>query len=268
MTSVDTGAVIDWVTLSTPEFVGWTRMTDLALPYPLSTNDVPYIDAPERAEVTRLLGQRQLGTSPVLEAARAAMTAPRLIVYAVRVSADEREAKYVAIAGRDEENAVLVLLDDRQVSVRIIADTELAAGVAGSLPPIAGLQFPSVEVPVSALQAIDSLVSSGATQRTVRAQMQHAGLPPQLASVQEHTPPGPVPSGVLGAVAFGLGDQDATSGRHASRSASWREFPAGAVLQVERGVRHGEQMMLLAPLTTQALFRAAVDAVTSSYEGG
>ena len=57
MTSVDTGAAVDWVTLSTPEFVGWSRLTDLSIPYPLSTGDVPYIDAPVDELVARLSGR-------------------------------------------------------------------------------------------------------------------------------------------------------------------------------------------------------------------
>ena len=54
--------------------------------------------------------------------------------------------------------------------------------------------------------------------------------------------------------------------RHSTRSTNWREFNEGALLQAERGARHGEQIVLLTPGTTDALFRSAVDAVASVFE--
>jgi hypothetical protein len=55
------------------------------------------------------------------------------------------------------------------------------------------------------------------------------------------------------------------SPRHSARSASWREYAQGTLLQVEREPLHGEAMVLLCGATPQAMFRAAVDAVASCY---
>ena len=254
------GLVVDWVTLSTPEFVGWTRVAGVRLPFPLSTSDVPYVEAPERAEIERMIGTRGLDESPVLAAARAAFADPRLVVYAVRVSPEGEETKYVSVAAHDE-HAVFVQLDRRTVSLRSIGDTELAAAVVGSLPQVPVLRAPSVEVPVRGLQAVDAAVAAGESPRTVHAALSAAGLPPALAVLHDRAAGQPGTSGSLGAVVVG------EPARHSTRSATWREFADGGLLQVERGSRAGEPVVLLAALTPDALFRAAVDAISSAYEG-
>ena len=54
--------------------------------------------------------------------------------------------------------------------------------------------------------------------------------------------------------------------RHSRRSASWREYAEGALLQVERGPRQGRPMVLLTGASPDTMFRAAVDAVASCFE--
>jgi hypothetical protein len=258
-----TSLAVQWVSLSTPEFVAWTRLVEVTLPFPLNTGAQSFVAAPERTDIERRLAEQKLTDSPVLEAARAAFADPRLAVYAVRVLPDGTEAKYVAIAGRGDD-AVLVLLDSHHVSVRQIGDTELAAGVVGSIPQLPELRLPTVEVPLRGLQEIDAAVASDASPRTVHLLMGQVGLPPALITAREQSGSGPAAGGALGAVAHSAGGSE----RHSTRSATWREFGSGALLQVERGVRQGEAVIMLTSFTPDALFRAAVDAIGSVYEAG
>lgn len=267
-----TELAVDWVTLSTPEFVAWTRLAGVGLPFPLSSGAQAYVPAPDRDEIERTLARRQLSGSPVLAATRDAFTAPRLAVYAVRAvprAAETAggpgfdETKYVAIAAR-EEHAVLVLLDRDKVAVRQIADTELAAGVVGALPVLAPMRFAPCEVAVAGLQAADEAVraSSSASPRTVRTQMSLAGLPEELIAARLRAGDRALPGGALGALSYPSGAEPTPS----PRSAGWREYPEGAVLHAQLPAQRGEPMVQLAPLTPEGLFRAAVDAVASCYE--
>jgi hypothetical protein len=256
-----TSLAVEWATLSTPQFVAWTRLAEVAMPFPLNTGAQPYIAAPDRAEIERTLEARKLIDSVVLAAARAAFAEPRLCVYAVRVAPDGTESKFVAVAGRGEE-AVLVILDQQRVAVRRIGDADLAASVVGSLPSLPSLNVPTAEVPLSGLQEVDAAIESGVSPRIVHLQMGQLGFPPALIALRVQSGTAPATSGVLGAVAH---EADGTS-RHSTRSASWRELDQGALLQVERGVRQGTAMIMLTPLTPDALFRAAVDAIGSVYE--
>jgi hypothetical protein len=251
----------DWVHLSTPEFVAWCRLVEVRMPFPLNTASQPYIAAPARDEIEQVLGERQLDGSAALEAARAAFADPRLSVYAVRVTSDGTEAKYCSVAARDD-SAVLVTLDPTSVALRRIADTELAASVVGALPLPEPAHVPSVELPVAGLLEIDAAMASAASPRAVRAQMSALGFPPELIALREQTGAEAVTTGVLGA----LGYPEHGEGRHSTRSATWREFEQGGLLQIERGARRGEAVVLVTPLGAEALFRAAVDAVSSVYE--
>ena len=107
-----------------------------------------------------------------------------MVVYAVRVLPDGTESKAVSVGSQDDE-AVLILLDRAQVSVRQIAETELAASVVGALPHPAGLATPSAEVTLSALQAVDAAVAAGVSERTVRGAMVTAGMPEALIALQQ-----------------------------------------------------------------------------------
>jgi hypothetical protein len=258
-----TRVAVDWVTLSTPEFVAWTRAAEVRLPFPLNTGAQPYVAAPSREEITRTLAERALDTSPVLTAARTAFAEPRLSVYAVRATPDGGETKVCSVAARGDQ-AVLVLLDPRRVAVREIADTELAAGVVGALPPMTPLRVPSAQVTVSGLREVDAAIESGVSPRTLHTQMSYLGFPEELIALRERSGTEPATSGALGA----LGYEERGEPRHSTRSATWREFAEGVLLQVERGVRHGEPVVLLTPATADAMFRAAADAVTSVFETG
>jgi EspG family len=256
-----TSVAVEWATLSTPEFVAWTRLAEVDLPFPLSTGAQAYVVAPERAQIQRTLAERKLADSPVLDAARAAFADPRLCVYAVRVTPDAVESKFVAVAGQGEE-AVLILLDPSQVAVRQIADTDLAASVVGSMPRLPVLHVPTVEVSLRGLQEIDAAIAAGASQRVVQLQMGQVGVPQALIALHEQSAATPGASGALGAVARSPQGSD----QHSTRSATWREYEQGALLQVERGSRQGEPMIMMTPFTPDALFRAAVDAIGSVYE--
>ncbi len=268
-----TGLTIDWVTLGNREFVAWTRLVDVRLPFPLNTGAVGYGPAPGRDEIERILTERDLADSAVLAGARSAFTRPRLSVYAVRIDPTGVETRYLAIAGQGDAS-VLVLLDADKVAVRRIADTELAAGVVGALPALRPMRFEPCEVKVSALEEIDRIATTGVSPRTLRAHLAHAGFSEDLIAFRQRGEPGPTASGTLGAVGY---DSPRTTGyagddgddpvvRHSTRSSNWREFSEGALLQVERGARHGEQMVLLTPGSTDALFRSSVDAVASVFE--
>src|SRR5689334_21436865 len=92
----------DRVTLSTPEFVAWTRLVGVGLPFPLSSGAQSFVGGPSRDEVEAVLAARELAGSPVLAAIRSAVAEPRLAVYAVRASPDGAETKYFAVADRGE----------------------------------------------------------------------------------------------------------------------------------------------------------------------
>jgi hypothetical protein len=258
-----TSLAVEWATLTVPEFVGWTRRAEVSLPFPLNTGALAYTATPERDELDRVLAEQKLLDSPVLDAARETFAAPRLCMYAVRVLPDGTESKYVAIAGHGE-HAVVVLLDSTQVALRQIADTELAASVVAALPVLPVLPVPSVEVSLRELAEIDTAIENRASARTLSVLMGQAGLPPALMELRQLSSTGPTTGGALGAV----GHDPAGTGRHSRRSASWREFDEGALLQVERGERQGEKRILLAPFTPDAVFRAAVEAIASVYESG
>ncbi|HZZ95682.1 MAG TPA: ESX secretion-associated protein EspG [Jatrophihabitantaceae bacterium] len=258
-----TSLAVEWATMTVPEFVGWTRLAEVSLPFPLNTGALAYTAVPERYELDRALAEHKLLDSPVLAAVRETFAAPRLSVYAVRVLPDGTESKYVAMAGHGEQ-AVVVLLESTQVAVREIADTELAASVVAALPVLPALHVPSVEISLRELVEIDAAIEAGASARTLSAQMGQAGLPPSLIALRQRSSAGMATGGALGAVGH---DQDGT-GRHSRRSASWREFADGALLQIERGERQGETRILLSPYTPDAVFRAAVDAIASLYETG
>jgi hypothetical protein len=256
-----TSLAVEWATLTVPEFVGWTRLAEVSLPFPLNTGALAYTATPERDELNRVLAEQKLLDSPVLDAARETFAAPRLCMYAVRVLPDGTESKYVAVAGHGE-HAVVVLLEPAQVALRQIADTELAASVVAALPALPALHVPSVEISLRELAEIDAAIEAGASARTLSVQMGQAGLPSSLIALRQRSTAGTTTGGALGAVGH---DPDG-SGRHSRRSASWREFDEGALLQVERGERQGEKRILLAPFTPDAVFRAAVDAIASVYE--
>ncbi len=258
-----TSLAAEWATLTVPQFVGWTRLAEVSLPFPLNTGALAYTAVPDRDELDRALAERKLAGSAVLTAVRETFAAPRLCVYAVRVLPDRTESKYVALAGH-EDDAVIVLLEHDQVTVRQIADTELAASVVAALPALPALHVPSVEITLRELVEIDASIEAGASARSLSAQMGQAGLPQSLVALRQRSTAATTTGGALGAVGH---DPDGT-GRHSRRSASWREFDEGALLQVERGQRQGETRILLTPYTTDALFRAAVDAIASVYETG
>lgn len=258
-----TGVAADWVTLSTPEFVSWTRGSGVTLPFPLSSGALGFIDGPDKAALDRILAQRELHDSPVLAAAKSAFARPRLSVYAVRATVpDDAETKYLSVAGHDER-AVLVLLDARQVAIREITDTELAAGVVGALPELTPLPCEPCEVSVAGLRDLDAAIEARVSPRTLRAQMAQLGLGADLIALRERVGNDAATSGALGAMGY-VPDR---APQHSVRSASWREYPDGALLQVERESRHGDERVLLTGATRQALFRAAVDAVASCYAG-
>ncbi|HEY8301571.1 MAG TPA: ESX secretion-associated protein EspG [Jatrophihabitans sp.] len=265
MTETRSGIGVDWVSLSTPEFVAWTRARGLALPFPLGSGALGFVPGPDRDQLTRLLAERELTDSPVLAATASAFSAPRLSVYAVRARVpDADETKFFSVASRDDR-AVLLLLDAQKVAVREIADTELAAGVVGALPPLTPLRCEPCEVSVAGLRDLDAAIESGASARTLRAQMSHLGLTEDLILLRERVGNAAATSGALGAMAYGGPDEPP---RHSARSATWREYDAGTLLQVERGRRQGQPVVLLTGAGPDALFRAAVDAVASCYETG
>jgi hypothetical protein len=255
-----TTVAVDWVTLSTPEFVAWTRLVGVGLPFPLSSGAQSFVHGPSRDEVERTLAARELAESPVLAAIRSAFAEPRLAVYAVRATPDGAETKYFAVADRGE-HAALILLEREQVALRAIADTELAAGVVGALPPMAALRFESCEVSVGGMLEVDAAIGAGVSPRTLHTQMSAWGFSEELIAVRERAGNAPAASGAVGALSY-----PGAQPRHSSRSATWREYDEGAVLHVERGPRHGEPIVLLTSCTPDALFRAAVDAVSSLYE--
>jgi hypothetical protein len=197
----------------------------------------------------------------MLAATRAAFAEPRLAVYAVRATLDAAETKFLAVADRNDV-AVLVVLDAAQVALRPIAETELAAGVVGALPPLRPLRFPPCEVTLAGLREADALVESDVSPRTLHAQLSHLGFAEELIGLRERIGNARAASGALGALWYPADGEP----RHAVRSATWREYDDGAVLQAERRARHGEPIVLLTPATPQALFAAAVDAVASCYE--
>ncbi len=139
------------------------------------------------------------------------------------------------------------------------------------------MRFEPCEVSAVALEEIDRIATTGISPRTLRAHLAQAGFSEDLIAFRQRGEPGPTASGTLGAVAYA---QPASDGgaptdpdypdevtlRHSSRSTNWREFNEGALLQVELGSRHGEQVVALTPGTTDALFRSAVDAVASVFE--
>ena len=260
-----TGGATDWVSLSTPQFVAWTRARELPLPFPLGSGALGFVAGPDRDEITRLLAERELTESPVLAAASSAFEAPRLSVYAVRATLpDAAETKFYALAGHDDR-AVLLLLDAQKVAIREIADTELAAGVVGALPPMTPLPCEPCEVDVAGLRELDVAIEQGSSPRTLRVQMSHLGLTEDLLRLRERVGNAPATSGALGAMAY---PAQHTAARHSTRSASWREYDEGALLQVERGPRLGQETVLLTGASPDALFRAAVDAVASCFETG
>lgn len=256
-----TSLAVEWATLTVPEFVAWSRWASVRLPFPLDGGELPFVDAPERDQVARILAERKLADSPVLAATAAVFRAPRLGVYAVRVSTDGSENRYVAIAGQEDDQAVMVMLESGQVALRAVADTELAAGVVGALPAVPALHTPAAEVSLQELVDIDAAIEAGESPRALSAQMGQAGLPASLIALRQRSGNAPTTAGALGAVGF-----DGTTVIHSRRSATWREFDEGALLQVERGRRQGQARILLTPYTPEALFRAAVDAIGSVYE--
>jgi hypothetical protein len=256
-----TSLAVEWATLSTADFVAWARRAGVRLPFPLNTGAQPYVKTPAPSQLDRILAERRLLDSPVLHATRAAFAETRLCVYAVRVTPDGVESKYVAVAGRSGE-AALVLLDATSVAVRQIAETDLAASVVGSLPRLPVLPVPTVDVSLRGLQQVDAAIASGALPRTVRLQMGQLGLPPALIALREQSGTSPTTIGAVGAIARDAHGRE----RHSTRSATWREFGAGALLQVERGIRHNEPMIMLTPFTLDTLFRVALEAISSVYE--
>jgi hypothetical protein len=260
-----TTVAVDWVTLSTSEFVAWTRLEGVGLPFPLSSGAQSFVPGPSRDELASSLADRELADSPVLTAIRAAFAAPRLAVYAVRATPDGAETKYFAVADHGA-HAALILLDSEKVALRAIADTELAAGVVGALPPMTPLRFDACEVTVGGMLEVDAAIDAGVSPRTLHSQMSHVGFSEELIAVRERAGNDPATSGAVGALAYA--DTGTAQPRHSTRSATWREYDEGAVLHVERGPRHGEATVLLTACTPDALFRAAVDAVSSLYEAG
>jgi hypothetical protein len=263
--TMSAGAVdwaVDWATLTVPEFAAWARAAGVRLPFPLDTGELAYVPGPDADEIEKLLAERELADSPILAAAAAVFTEPRLCVYAVRVTLDGTESRYAAFAGQDEK-AVTVLIEPPQVALRIVADTELAASVVGALPQQPALHAPAAEISLQELIDIDAAIDAGASPRTLSAQMGQAGLPASLVTLRQRVGNTPTPAGALGAVGF-AGD----TLTHSRRSATWREFEDGALLQIERGERQGKARILLTPYTPDALFRAAVDGIGSVYEAG
>jgi hypothetical protein len=157
-------AAVDWVSLTTPEFVAWTRHVGVRLPFPLSSGAQSFVPGPAGDELTRILADRELDDSPVLAAIRSAFAEPRLAVYAVRATPDVAETKYFAVADRKAQ-AALILLDRDQVAVRVVADTELAAGVVGALPPMTPLRFEGCEVTVGGMLEVDAAIDAGVSPR-------------------------------------------------------------------------------------------------------
>jgi hypothetical protein len=260
-----TDVAVDWVSLSTPEFVAWTRLAGVGLPFPLSSGAQSFVPGPARDATERILADRDLTDSPVLAAARSAFAEPRLAVYAVRATPDGAETKYFAVADRNE-HAALILLDREQVALRAITDTELAAGVVGALPAMTPLRFEPCEVTIGAMLEVDAAIDAGVSPRTLHTQMSHLGYSEELIAVRERAGNDPATSGAVGALTYP--EAEVPEPRHSIRSATWREYDEGAVLHAERGPRRGEPIVLLTPCTPDALFRAAVDAVTSLYETG
>lgn len=252
-----TSLAVEWVSLATPEFVAWTRLAGVRLPFPLNTSAQPFVPAPAPDDIRQLLAQRKLSDSATLAAARAVFIDPRLCLYAVRVDPAGRETKYAALTGMGAD-AVLVQLDPAQTSIRQIAETELAAAIVAGLPRVAPAPVPPVEITVRDAREIDAVIASGASQRTVYQHMERAGVPARLVAFREHNERFAVPSGVLGAV---VSSADG-SARHAPRAAGWREYPDGGLLQIERP---GAKVLLCA-YTHDAVFQAAVDAIASGYE--
>jgi len=262
----------NWVSMTTREFVAWTRHVGVRLPFPLSSGAQSFVAGPARDELDRVLADREPADSPVLAAIRSTFAEPRLAVYAVRATPDGAETKYFAVADRKAQ-AALILLDRDEVAVRAVADTELAAGVVGALPPMTPLRFEACEVTVGGMLEVDAAIDAGVSPRTLHAQMSHLGYSEELIAVRERAGNAPATSGAVGALTYPEIDPTAAGGavpepRHSTRSATWREYDEGAVLHVERGARRGEPTVVLTPCTPDALFRAAVDAVASLYEAG
>jgi len=249
-----------WVTLPLPEFVSWCRWAEVQLPFPLDSGELGFLDGPRRDEMERILAERELRDSPVLAATKAIFAAPRLGVYAMRATLDGGEGRYLAVAGQDDQ-AVMVLIEGDRAKIRPVADTELAASVVAALPPLPALHMPSAEISLRDLVAIDKAIETGESPRALSAQMNQAGLPASLIALRQRVGNEVTTAGALGAVGYAGAELT-----HSARSATWREFDEGALLQVERGDRHGEAWILLTPLTPDSLFRAAVDAVGTVYE--
>lgn len=249
-----------WVTLPLPEFVSWCRWVEGQLPFPLDSGELGFLDGPRRDEMARILAEHKLQDSPVLAATKAVFAAPRLGVYAMRATLDGGEGRYLAIAGQDDQ-AVMVLIEADRAAVRPVADTELAASVVAALPPLPALHSPSAEISLRDLVEIDKAIEAGESPRALAAQMNQAGLPASLVALRQRVGNQLTTAGALGAVGYSGAELT-----HSARSATWREFDEGALLQVERGERQGEAWILLTPLTPDSLFRAAVDAVGSVYE--
>ena len=260
-----TDIAVDWVSLSTPEFVAWTRLTGVGLPFPLSSGAQSFVPGPSSDEIESTLRDRDLADSPVLAAIRSAFAEPRLAVYAVRATTDGAETKYFAVADRNE-HAALILLDREKVALRGVADTELAAGVVGALPPMTPLRFEPCEVTVGGMLEVDAAIDAGVSPRTLHSQMSYLGYTEELIALRERTGNVPATSGAIGALSYPDLEAGSREPRHSTRSATWREYDEGAVLHVERGARRGESIVQLTPCTPDALFRAAVDAVASLYE--
>ena len=136
--------------------------------------------------------------------------------------------------------------------------------MVAALPDLPALHVPSAEITLRELAGIDAAIEAGVSARSLSVQMGQAGLPQSLIAFRQRASDTATAGGAVGAVGH---DPDGT-GRHSRRSASWREFGEGALLQLERGARQGEARILLTPYTPEAVFRAAVDAIASVYESG
>jgi hypothetical protein len=258
-----TGVAVDWATMSTPEFVGWTRMVGVGLPFPLNTGEMEWIEAPDPIAVRKILELRQLADSPILEDTAAVFARPRLAVFVIRVHLGGEDQRFVAIAGKDDDKAVLVLLDRERTTVRIVAEHELVASMVGTLPALTGYPCPTAEVTIADLQAVDQAFASGLGERERHALMVNAAFPPQLIALRERIGTKGGTTGLIGAVAFDGPDEV----RAAQRSASWREYPEGALFQVEQRQRRGDRSALVGAYSPDAVFRAAADLVSDLYAG-
>lgn len=257
-----TPLVVDWTTLSTAEFVGWTKVAGVRLPYPLNTGELPYIDTPDTAAVIKILELRRLTDSAALSAAKAALSGARLAVYAMHVPPAGAEQRFVAVAGEDDA-AVLAVVDGERVALREVPSTELAPSLVAALPPIAGATLPEAELTLREMQLVDDAFAQGRPVRTIRELMERAGYPPALAEFRERCGTDRGSPGALGAVAF-----DRDGGRHSTRGVAWQEYSFGTLLLVEQRRRRGEPSALVGPFRRDALIRAGVDLVAGLYERG